>query len=64
MTRLMTKRVVEVAIRNLNIFSVEDGVSEEYSSLMIITESSNPDARSYSMDFRAYIKVFEDNRWF
>ena len=45
-------------------FPTEDGVSEEYSPLVIATESPNPDIRSYSMDFGAYIKVFEDNGWF
>ena len=45
MTRLMMKRVVEVATRNLNMFLTEDGVSEEYSYLAIVTGSSNPDVR-------------------
>ena len=64
MTRLMAKRVVEVATRNLNMFPAEDGVSEEYSPLAIVIGLPNPDARLYSMDFGSYAKVFEDNGWF
>ena len=59
-TRLITKRVVEVATRNLNMFSKENGVSEEYSPLTIITGSPTLDARVYLIDFGAYIEVFED----
>ena len=61
MTRMITKRVVEVATRNLNMFPIEDRVSEEYSPLVIVIGSPNPDTRSYSMNFGAYVKVFEDN---
>ena len=45
-------------------FPIKNGVSEEYSPLTMITGASPPDARIYPMDFRAYIEVFEDNRWF
>ena len=45
-------------------FPTEDRVSEEYSPLVIVIGSPNPDARSYPIDFGAYVKVFENNGWF
>ena len=61
MPRLMTKRLVEVATRNLNSFLVEDGVSDEHSLLHVITGSPPPDARACSIDFGSHAEVFEDN---
>ena len=64
MTRLMTKRMVEVVTRNLNMFPAEQGVSKDHSLLTIVTGSPFPDTRAYPMDFRAHVELFEDNRMF
>ena len=64
MTRLMRKRIVEVATCNLNMFPADQGVSEDHSLLTIVTGSPPPDARVYPMDFGLYVELFEDNGWF
>ena len=62
--RLMVKRLVEVAIRNLNSFPAEDGTSDNHSPFPIATGSPPPYARVRSVGFGSYAKVFEDNDWF
>ena len=53
-----------MATQNLNMFLVENRVSAEFILLTIVVEVPLPSARVYLMDFRAYTKEFEDNRWF
>ena len=63
-SRLMTKRMVEVATRNLNSFPVEDIISVEHSPLSTTTGDPLPDARTCSVYFGFYTEAFEDSKWF
>ena len=47
--------------RNLNQFPLENGISNKYSPLTIVTGVSLADTRKYAIDFGSYAKTFEDN---
>ena len=60
-TKFMTKRLAAVAIRNLNSFLSDNGMSSEHIPLSIMTNAPPLDARSHPLDFGAHVEVFEDN---
>ena len=59
----MICRLVSAATRNLNQFPADNGVSTMCSPLAIITSYGIVDYRLLSIDFGAYIKIYEDNGW-
>lgn len=48
-TKFITKRLVLVVIRNINLFLVENSISDEYT-------------RAYLLNFGTHTEVFEDSR--
>ena len=56
-------RLIEVAIRNLNQFPAENGISNKYSPLTVITSRLSMDYNDILLDFGTYTEVYEDNRW-
>ena len=60
-TIMMVKCVVVLVTRNLNQFPLENGISNKYSPLVIVTRALLADARKYVMNFRSYMEIFEDN---
>jgi len=59
---LMVKRMVQVVLWLLNQFPVVDRISDEYSLLSIICKIPPPEYKNFSIDFGAYVEVFEDNK--
>ena len=62
--RLLVKRLVEIAMRNLNSFRAEKGISDTLSLLAIVGRATTPDARAFSLNFGAHVETFEDKSWF
>ena len=57
----MTKRLVSLAIINLNSFLLENSISKKYSLLSIMTNLLLLNTRSYSLEFGSYAETFEDS---
>ena len=60
-TIVMIKCMVALTTRNLNQFPSENGISDKYSPLTIVTGVPLADARKYAIDFGSYVETFEDN---
>ena len=59
----VVRRLVEVAIRNLNQFPAENGILNKYSPLTVITGRPSVDYNDILLDFGTYTEVYEDNGW-
>ena len=58
----MIRRLAATATRNLNQFPIDEGISSKYSPLLIITRYGIVDYKLLSINFRAYVEIYEDNR--
>jgi Zinc knuckle len=59
--REMIKGIVRFAVRSLNQFPAEDGVSDHLSPTSIVTGLPPPDYNQMKLEFGQYTTVFEDN---
>ena len=50
-------------IRNLNNFPAENGMSDEFSPLSIVTGGPRADTRNHNLDVGCYVEVFEHDGW-
>jgi Reverse transcriptase (RNA-dependent DNA polymerase) len=57
----MIKGVVRLAVKALNQFPAEDGISDVLSPVTIVTGLPAPDYNHIQLDFGEYVTVFEDN---
>jgi hypothetical protein len=57
----MIKGVVRFAVKALNQFPAEDGISDVLSPVTIVTGLPPPDYNHIQLDFGEYVTVFEDN---
>jgi hypothetical protein len=59
--REMIKGVVGFAVKSLNQFPAEDGISDVNSPTTIVTGLPPPDYNHIQLDFGEYVTIFEDN---
>ena len=58
---IMIHCVVALIMKNLNQFPSENGISDKYSLLTIITRALLADARKYALEFGSYVETFKNN---
>jgi len=59
--KLMIQELVHHAVKGLNQFPGQNGISDTLSPLTIMTGRANPDYNDLKLEFGSYVQVFEDN---
>ena len=55
MPKLVTRRMVEIATKNLNQFPPDNGPSELFSLLTMLTRRPSPDTKEFAVDFVSHV---------
>ena len=61
--RVIIQRLATATTRNLNQFPINKEIWPKYSSLLIVTGYGVVDYKLFSIDFRVYVEICEDNGW-